>query len=95
MSELLSEREWQARHWLREHWNAFADADIIPVDRDEFTDRLEEFGLISLRKVRKADLDVSFAAERGIELGGHLWELTEKGHSVLDAAAVEHAEPSE
>lgn len=94
MTELLSEREWEARRWLREHWHAFADADIIPVDRDEFTDRLDEFGLISLRKVRKSDLDVSFAAERGIELGGYLWELTEKGHFVLDATAVD-AEPSE
>lgn len=83
MVELLTEREWQARHWLREHWNAFCDADIFPVDRDEFTERLEEFDLIHTRKVRRADLDVSFAAERGIEMGGYLWELTPKGSSVL------------
>ncbi len=95
MVELLSEREWQARHWLREHWNAFCDADIIPVDRDEFTERLEEFDLIHFRKVRKVDLDISFAAERGIEMGGYLWELSSKGRSVLEAASLEHAEKSE
>lgn len=77
-----TEAEWRDREDLRKHWGAFCDAD--PFDgADTFTERMEARGFIQLRPVRKADLEQSFAAERGIEPGGSLWELTKAGHAVL------------
>lgn len=89
MSELLTEDEWRARDDLRKYWHAFCDCDVIPIDRDDFTDRLEKFGLIDWSTVTKRDLaETSFAAERGLELGGFCWKLTTKGHAVFDKIEV-------
>lgn len=68
---------------LRKNWGAFCDADPFPGAQD-FAERMESFGLVRLRKVTSSDLQESFAAERGTEKGGRLWELTKKGHAVLD-----------
>lgn len=46
---------------------------------------LEACGLVISRKVTKADLAEPFAAERGIEKGGFLWELTAAGRRLCDA----------
>jgi DNA modification methylase len=78
-----SEEDQRARDDLRQHWNAFCDADSIPFDHDDFLDRLEKHGLIELRGVTDDDLNDAFAAERGIERGGSLWDLTEKGRAAL------------
>lgn len=70
---------------LRAHWPAFCDADPIP-DYDGFLDRMERGGLITLRKVTKDDLQQPFAAELGIEKGGSVWVLTNKGRAALSRA---------
>lgn len=89
MSELLTEDEWRARDDLRKYWHAFCDCDVIPIDRDDFTDRLEKFDLVTWREVTEQDVQANpFAAELGLELGGMCWDLTAKGHKVLDAAPV-------
>lgn len=67
---------------LRAHWNAFCDADPIP-DHDGFLDRMERGGFITQRKVTKADLQQPFAAELGIEKGGSVWVLTNKGRQAI------------
>ena len=72
-----------AENELRAYWTAFCDADPLPISKDEFTDRMERAGFITLRKVTKADLQESFAAERGIEKGGFIWVLTNKGSAAL------------
>lgn len=85
MSELLTEEEWRARDDLRKYWGAFCDADIIPIERDDFTDRLEKFDLVTWRKVTKRDVDATpFAYELGLEVGGMCWDLTAKGRKVLE-----------
>lgn len=85
MSELLTEDEWRARDDLCKHWNAFCDADIMPIDRDDFTDRLERFGLVEFAAFTKRDAgETSFIKERGLEVGEPCWKLTAKGRSVID-----------
>lgn len=85
-SEVLEE---MARDELRRNWHRFCDCDSFD-GRDTFTERMEALGYVRLRKVRKADvLDEPFAAERGIELGGYLWELTPKGRAALQSPAEE------
>lgn len=71
------------QEYLREHWDAFCEADAVPED---FVERMGKAGFISIRGVRKSDLEEPFAAERGIAKGGHLWELTRKGQRIYDAA---------
>ena len=64
-------------------WHDFCDADPVPED---FIERMEAAGFTNLRKVRRSDIaEDSFAAERGIVLGGYLWELTKRGHKILEA----------
>lgn len=75
----LTEAEWRDREMLRAHWDAFSQADPVPED---FINRMEAAGFAAIRPVRKRDLEESFAAERGIEPDGMLWELTRKGHEV-------------
>jgi len=83
-AELFSEDEWRARDDLRKYWGAFCDADVIPIDRDDFTDRLEKFDLVEWRKVTRRDVEATmFAAELGLEVGGMCWDLTAKGHKVF------------
>lgn len=85
MPEKLTEDEWKARDDLRKYWSAFCDADVIPIDRDSFTDRLEKFGLVTWRKVTKRDVESTpFAYELGLEVGGMCWDLTAKGRKVLE-----------
>lgn len=77
-----TEAEWRDLEALRKNWGAFCDADPFE-GADTFIERMEGRGYIRLRKVTKADLSESFAAERGIEKGGNLWELTKKGRAAL------------
>lgn len=76
----LTETQWRNIADLRAHWNAFCDCDHTDPD---FIDRMRDAGFVRLRAVKRSDLEESFAAERGIELGGHVWELTAKGSREL------------
>lgn len=82
MSETLrmTEAEWRDRDSLRRHWADFCDADPVPED---FIDRMDDAGFVTLRKVTRDDLNDVFAAERGIEKGGWIWVLTDLGRQVL------------
>jgi hypothetical protein len=61
---------------LRTYWSAFCDCDPSP---DDFQDRMEAAGLIVLDAVNDDDLDNPFAREIGIEPGGSVWRLTDRG----------------
>jgi hypothetical protein len=67
---------------LRAHWNAACDADWFEGCHD-FMERMEAAGFCDLFPVEPEHLDDPFAAERGIEPGGMIWVLTEKGLDVL------------
>ena len=69
-------------------WNAFCDADYhdIGIPYDDFVGHGESNGLFELRAVEPDDLDDAFAYERGIEIGGSIWELTEKGRELFKGA---------
>ena len=82
----MTEAQWRNLDDLRKYWGVFCDADPVP---DGFIERMESAGYARLRPVKKADLAESFAAERGIEQGGQLWELTKKGHNAIAADAEE------
>lgn len=85
MSELLTDDEWRTRDDLRKYWHAFCYCDVIPIDRDDFTGRLEKFGLVTWRKVTKRDVEATpFAYELGLEVGGMCYDLTVKGRNVLE-----------
>lgn len=79
----MTEAEWRALDDLRKYWDKFTEADAFP-GADTFAERMEAAGFAHLRPVTKADLEESFAAERGIEKGGNLWELTKKGYAAID-----------
>lgn len=83
----LTEAEWRDRESLRRHWDDFCDADPVPED---FIDRMDDAGFVTLRKVTRDDLNTSFAAELGIEKGGWVWELTDLGRQVLDRKETSH-----
>lgn len=86
VEEKLTEAEWQARDDLRRYWSAFCDADVIPIDTDDFTERLEKFGLVTWREVTRRDVESTpFAADLGLEVGGMCFDLTAKGRKVLAA----------
>lgn len=70
------------RQDLREHWEAFCDADPFP-GSDTFADRMERAGLIECVAVDDEALESPFATERGIEPGGLMWKLTKAGHAAL------------
>lgn len=81
----MTDDEWRARNDLRKYWGAFCYCDSIPIDRDDFTDRLEKFGLVEWREVTERDVnETTFAYELGLEVGGMCWSLTPKGHAVLE-----------
>ena len=65
---------------LRAFWAARCDADAYPEDFDE---RMEAAGLITLDAVDDDDLEDAFAYERGIEPGGMVWRLTPAGRAAL------------
>lgn len=66
-----------------DQWNAFCDGEPVAPD---FIENAEAAGLAELGAVKRADLEDSFAAERGIELGGSVWHLTAKGRARYEAA---------
>lgn len=81
MVEKLTKAQQVALPFLRVHWNTFTDADPVP---EGFVEAMEVAGFARLRPVRKADVDDDpFAYERGIEIGGMLWELTPAGRAAL------------
>jgi hypothetical protein len=67
---------------FRRNWLSFCDCDPFPGAHD-FQERMEAAGLIETAAVDDDDLDGSFAAERGLERGGHKWVLTEAGRHAL------------
>lgn len=67
---------------FRNNYDAFCQADWFS-GCDTFADRMEAAGLIEVRSVTDDDLERPFAEELGIEPGGNVWDLTEKGRLVL------------
>jgi len=66
---------------LRAYWDARCDADPVP---DGFDEEMEAAGFITARAVTEEDVEEeSFAYERGIVLGGLVWELTPEGRAVF------------
>lgn len=92
---------------FRRYWADFCECDCDRIDNDacgegvDLTDVWEEAGLIFLRSVDEDDLDDVFAAERGIEPGGNVWDLTDAGRAALkkseggEAAALVNGEGGE
>lgn len=72
MSELLTDDEWRARDDLRKYWHAFCYCDVIPIDRDDFTGRLEKFGLVS------GDLTIDDVLDAHAQFGRLDWHLVKK-----------------
>lgn len=77
MSKLTSAQE------LAAHWHDFCDADAFD-GADTFPERMEAAGLIELVAVTNEALEDAFAAERGIEPGGMMWQLTPAGRLALE-----------
>lgn len=72
----------EAAEELRDNWHAFTDAD--PFDgSDTFAERMEKAGYAELVSVTAEALSDPFAAERGIEPGGMMWQLTEEGRRAM------------
>lgn len=85
MPKKMTEVEWRTQDDLRKYWNAMCDCDLVPIDTDDFKERLERFGYMRWRATTKRDLDqISFAEERGIRLGELMCELTPKGHAAFE-----------
>lgn len=80
----------RAEDELREHWADFCDCDPVP---EGFPDRMEKAGLVTFRKVTKADLEQPFAEERGIERGSYVWDLTEAGRQAFAARQSQDTAP--
>lgn len=83
MPVLMTEEEWRDLQDLRQHWHMACDCDPFP-GSDTFMERMEARGYATLRAVTRDDLDEAFAAERGIEKGGMVWCLTDKGLAAID-----------
>lgn len=82
--EILDRHYVHPRKLLCDHWHTFCDADPIP-DFDTFTETLEAVGLIALVPVTSDALSESFSAERGLEKGGMMWQLTKHGRVVFES----------
>ena len=76
LMEIAERGELSPEVELRAYWAAFCDCDPTP---DDFQDRMEAAGLIVLDAVNDDDLDNPFASELGIEPGGTVWRLTDRG----------------
>lgn len=76
LMEIAERGELSLEVELRAYWAAFCDCDPTP---DDFQDRMEAAGLIVLDAVNDDDLDNPFASELGIEPGGTVWRLTDRG----------------
>jgi len=68
---------------LRKNWDKFCDADHFD-GSDTFIERMEAEGLIELVSVTADALADPFAAERGIERGSYMWQLTNAGRAALE-----------
>lgn len=74
---------------LRRYWDDFCECDWGRIDNHacckdvDLEDAWMTAGLIYLRSVDEDDLDDVFAAERGIEPGGNVWDLTDAGRAAL------------
>lgn len=89
MKERIDAEHAEADPWgeaaedLRIYWLYFGDAD--PFDGcDTFAERMETAGYIHLVPVTAEALEDPFAADRGIEPGGMMWELTEEGRKAME-----------
>ena len=65
---------------LRAHWHDFTQCDFY---EEGFAEAMEAAGLVAWRSVEAEDLEQSFAAELGIEVGGTIWVLTPAGRLAL------------
>lgn len=83
-TSIPSETEAAAVAELRAHWHDFCDCDSFPTS-EGFTDRMEAAGLIEWRPVDDDDLEQAFADEKGIEPGGMVYDLTDKGRTAYKA----------
>lgn len=68
---------------LIEHWNNFCDCDPFE-GSDTFAERMENAGYIEFVPVTSEALQSAFSAERGIEPGGMMYQLTQAGQVVMD-----------
>lgn len=87
-SPITRGKELREAFELVKYWADFCDCDAVPPD---FADRMEAAGYIELRSVTKDDLEEPFAAEKGIEPDGSVWQLTTNGRAVIDAIKADHA----
>lgn len=74
-----------AAHDLREYWALFCSGDWFP-GCDTFAERMETAGFAECAPVDSDALKEAFAADRGLEPDGMMWQLTEAGHAVLGGA---------
>ena len=81
LMELAERGELAPEGELAAYWDAFCDAEQVP---DDFVDRMEDAGLVSLEDVTDEDLYDVFASERGIEPGGMIYRLTSAGRAALE-----------
>jgi hypothetical protein len=76
---LMTYDQWCLINDLR-WWDAWCDCDCIPIDSDDFRERLEAAGYIRPKTLTKHDVaEKAFASELGWEVGATIWELTAKG----------------
>lgn len=66
---------------LKDDWYKFCDADPVA---DGFIERMEAAGYAELVAVTEQALEDPFAAERGIERGGMMWQLTRLGRMRME-----------
>lgn len=78
----MTEAEWRNLEDLRKHWNDYCDSDPFE-GSDTFIERMEQQGYAELVPVTEEALNESFAAERGIEPGGVMWQLTDAGRAAI------------
>jgi hypothetical protein len=85
MAKKMTEVEWRTLDELRKYWDAMCMCDHVPIDTDDFKERLERYGYMRWRTVTRRDLAaMSFADELGFELGGLMCELTAKGRAAFE-----------
>ena len=83
MPKRMTEQQWRDLSDLQAHWSAFTQSDAFD-GSDTFAERMAASGYARLRQVTRCDLNEPFAAELGIEKGGHVWVLTSKGREALE-----------
>lgn len=66
-------------------WDHFCDGEQGDAS---FIDSAEALGLVQLMPVKREHLEDAFAAERGIEKGGYVWELTKAGRIRYEARPI-------